>query len=190
MADAIGKRLNNPAASGRFQKTILGTLFAILLGIGAMAAGYFMAIGGVAQRGNAKPELVSKGEGNIAMSLSDLKGDKRTPSFTESAFKATYYPIDGAFTSNLKNSNNFVQLSISIATYYDERVVENIKQHETAIRSTILMTLAEQEAAALSTHQGKEKLQGVLTNAINKMLKEKTGFGGINNVYFTSFVVQ
>ncbi len=191
MADTIEKRLENPVRGRRLRKVILGTLFVVLLGSGGMAAGYLLANGGAGrQQGVEKPELVSKDEGKVAITLSDLKGDKRTPNFSESAFKATYYPIDGPFTSNLRNSNNFAQLSISIATYYDERVLENIKEHETAIRSSILMTLAEQESATLSTLQGKEILQGLLTSAINEVLEEKTGFGGVNNVYFTSFVVQ
>ena len=63
------------------------------------------------------------------------------------------------FTSNLKNGSGFAQLSISIATYYDEQVLRNIEEHETAIRSAILMTLAEQDNAALGTPQGKQMLQ-------------------------------
>ncbi len=191
MADTIEKKLGKPVGDRRIGKAVMGTLFVVLLGSGGMAVGYLLANGGAGrQQGVEKPELVAKDDGKIAVTLSDLKGDKRTPNFSESAFKATYYPIDGPFTSNLKNSNNFAQLSISIATYYDERVLENIKEHETAIRSAILMTLAEQESATLSTHQGKEMLQGLLTSSINKVLEEKTGFGGVNNVYFTSFVVQ
>ena len=38
--------------------------------------------------------------------------------------------------------------------------------------------------------QGKAQLAKRLTVAINKTLKQKEGFGGISNTYFTSFVVQ
>ncbi|GAA0469236.1 hypothetical protein GCM10009096_07710 [Parasphingorhabdus litoris] len=155
-----------------------------------MAAGYFMANGFGWQKDTAKPQLVAKEKTALPVGLSDLKGDRRAPKFTERAFKATYYPIEGPFTSNLKHSNSFAQVSISIATYYDDRVLENIREHETAIRSAVLMTLAEQETEMLSTQAGKHQLQGVLTSTINKVLEEKTGFGGVNNVYFTSFVVQ
>ena len=37
---------------------------------------------------------------------------------------------------------------------------------------------------------GKTRLQKRLAAAINAVLKEKEGFGGIANVYFTNFIVQ
>ena len=37
---------------------------------------------------------------------------------------------------------------------------------------------------------GKEKLQQRLTKAINEALEEREGFGGVDNVYFRSFIVQ
>lgn len=194
MSEVLDTIIDSPKKGGRIKKTIMGMSLLVILGGGGAAAGYFAsgvihADPDVQQELN-KPQLVSKDGGAITMTLASLKGEKGSPKFSESKLQATYYPMEEPFTSNLKNSHNFAQLSISIATYYDERVLENIREHETAIRSTILMTLAEQEVDALSTHQGKKKLQQLLTDAINNMLDEKTGFSGINNVYFTSFVVQ
>ena len=60
----------------------------------------------------------------------------------------------------------------------------------TAIRSTILMVLSQQDSFTISTPEGKLKLQQELKGAINATLKQRTGFGGIDNVYFTSLVVQ
>ena len=40
------------------------------------------------------------------------------------------------------------------------------------------------------TSDGKKHLQARLAKAINQVLIEKEGFGGIGNVYFTNFVVQ
>lgn len=194
MSEVLDTIIDSPKKGGRIKKTIIGMSLLVILGGGGAAAGYF-ASGAIhadpdAQQELNKPQLVSKDGGTITVTLVNLKGEKRSSKVNESTLQATYYPMEEPFTSNLKNSNNFAQLSISIATYYDERVLENIREHETAIRSTILLTLAEQEVDALSTHQGKKMLQQLLTDAINNMLDEKTGFGGINNVYFTSFVVQ
>jgi flagellar FliL protein len=58
------------------------------------------------------------------------------------------------------------------------------------IRSAILLTLSEQDGAVLSTPQGKHALQKQLARSINRVLREKEGFGGIDNVYFTNLVVQ
>jgi flagellar FliL protein len=104
-------------------------------------------------------------------------------------FEVTYVPLDQAFTANLANGG-IIQVGLSFATYYDHHVVENIKRQTVPIRSAALMVLAEQDPAYLSTAEGKKALQKQLTAAANKVLREKEGFGGIDNVYFTSLVIQ
>src|SRR3546814_18105622 len=93
-------------------------------------------------------------------------------------------------TANLKDSGAFAQISLAIATYYDSRVLENIKQHEIAVRSAVLMRLAAQDEAELSTPEGKERLQAELKKAVNEVLIEKTGFGGVDHVFFTNLFIQ
>lgn len=176
----------------------VGVVIVLLAGLGGggMVTGYFAANGFQAvpsfTEDAGKPELVVR-EGQSTSMPAAMASQRRAPQterFKESAYKATYYPIETPFTSNLKGSDNFVQLSVSVATYYDQEVLDHIRNHETAIRSAILMALAEQELGPLGTQQGKRALQKLLTDAVNKVLIEKTGFGGVNDVYFTSFVVQ
>ena len=38
--------------------------------------------------------------------------------------------------------------------------------------------------------QGKIQLQKRLTDAVNEVLTEREGFGGVDNVYFKNFIVQ
>src|SRR3546814_4164692 len=90
-----------------------------------------------------------------------------------SKYQATYYQVEAPFTSNLKDSGAFAQISLAIATYYDSRVLENIKQHEIAVRSAVLMRLADQDEAELSTPEGKERLQAELKKAVNEVMNEK-----------------
>lgn len=105
-------------------------------------------------------------------------------------FEPTYFPIEQSFTANLADGEGFVQVGLSLATYYDGKVIANIKRHMVPMRSAVLLVLSEQEAAVLSTPQGKQALQKKLTQAINGVLREKEGFGGIDNVYFTNLVIQ
>jgi flagellar FliL protein len=58
------------------------------------------------------------------------------------------------------------------------------------VRSAILLMLAQEQEINLSTPQGKEQLQAKLVKIINGVLKEKTGYSGVDNVYFTNFVIQ
>ena len=65
-----------------------------------------------------------------------------------------------------------------------------LKKHELAIRSEMLKVLADTPEEDVSTMEGKEKLQKRLTGSINHVLTEEEGFGGVDAVYFKSFLVQ
>ena len=105
-------------------------------------------------------------------------------------FASNYYPLDKDFTSNLQDSVHYVQVGIAVSTPYDDTVIENLKTNEIAVRSAILMALGDATEDEVFTSEGKKKLAARLTVAINATLKQKEGFGGISNVYFTNFVVQ
>lgn len=190
-----------PKKKGKNRKMVLLTGLILVLGSAGAAGGFFAAgmLGGTAHAETEdpnKPKLVLKGEGKPAGEgekaepvIGTVDGDGSTPK-NASSYEATYYQIESPFTSNLKDSGSFAQISLAIATYYDSRLLDNIRQHEIAVRSAVLMRIADQDEMELSTPQGKEALQKELKNAINKILLEKTGFGGVDNVYFTNFVIQ
>lgn len=104
--------------------------------------------------------------------------------------KANYYLIEKEFTSNLNDSESFVQVGLGVSSYYDERVFANLQRHEMAVRSSVLLTISSQDPVQLSSTTGKLELQEDLQKAINDVLRAKEGFGGIDSVYFTSFVMQ
>ncbi|CAM8627650.1 MULTISPECIES: flagellar basal body-associated FliL family protein [Sphingobium] len=115
--------------------------------------------------------------------------DLPTPA-NPAAYQATYFQLQAPFTSNMSDTDAFAQISVAVSTYYDYRVIAAIKQHEMPIRSEMLMMLAEQPQEVLDTPQGKQALQGKIKVIINDVLKQKTGYGGVDNVYFTNFVIQ
>ncbi len=106
-------------------------------------------------------------------------------------FQASYYQIENNFTSNLRGGQAFVQIGLGMSTYYDKDVViKRVEKHEMAIRSAVLMTLAEQDPLVLASSEGRENLRKALKDAVNNVLTIKEGFGGIEEVFFTSFVTQ
>lgn len=105
-------------------------------------------------------------------------------------YESSYFQLEKEFTSNLKDSAHLIQVGLAVSTNYDERVIENLKGHELAVRSAVLMTLSETDEEHVFTADGKKDLQRRLAKAINDTLKEKEGFGGVGNVYFTNFIVQ
>ena len=107
-----------------------------------------------------------------------------------SAYQATYYQMPAPYTSNLADTDSLMQIALAVSTYNDARVIDGIKAHEAAIRSAILMLLAQEQESQIATPEGKRALQKKLTDLINRILRDKTGYSGIDNVYFTNFVIQ
>ena len=105
-------------------------------------------------------------------------------------YASTYYPMDKDFTANLQGSSHFIQVGLAVSTPYDERVIANLKADDIAVRSAVLLALGDTAEEDVFTSVGKQKLQRRIVKAINDTLKQKEGFGGVSNAYFTSFVVQ
>ena len=184
-----------PKKSGKMKKLVMIGGGALLLLGGGGAAGMYA--GGKLGGGGShekkedpnQPKLVLK-EGEHAPTPAAGHGAGGEGVADPELYKATYYPLEQNFTSNLVDTNGFAQIGIGVSTYYDEKVLENLKEQDMPVRSAILLTLADQEAEVLSTPDGKKMLQKKLKLAINDVLKQKTGFGGIDDVYFTSFIIS
>src|SRR3546814_4100686 len=119
---------------------------------------------------------------SVAVKYFSPTGDK-SPDPTK--FVASYYPLGEQFTVNLNDSEGFMQVGVGMSTYYDQRVLDNVKLHEMAVRSAVLMTLSQQNLTNVTTAEGKKALKGDLKKAVNEALKQREGFGGIDQVYFT-----
>ena len=176
---------------GKLKKLIL--LLVALIVIGGAAAGGYYAIGGF--RGHAEesnpdlPQLVVKeGISDEAAEAGRERARRGHPD--PHVFQATYLPLEGNFTSNLHGGDAFVQIGLGISTYYDTHVTENVTRNMMAIRSAVIMILSEADPVEITSFQGKQRLKEALKNAINNVLTNREGFGGIDEVYFTSFVTQ
>tara|TARA_X000000950_G_scaffold198020_1_gene238466 strand:- start:310 stop:942 length:633 start_codon:yes stop_codon:yes gene_type:complete len=119
-------------------------------------------------------------------------GPKKIPKLLpeEELFATTYYEFPGNFTTNLKGSKKFLQVSIGVSTQYDEQVMANVDSHQLALRSEILGIISEFAADEVSNRDGKKLLANKLKDGINEILEEVEGFGGVEDVHFTSFVLQ
>ncbi|RDV02701.1 flagellar basal body-associated protein FliL [Sphingorhabdus pulchriflava] len=138
----------------------------------------------------AEPAPAGEGEGEVPLKVGTVSVPNDRFKVDPSKYEITYIPVEQPFTANLSDGSGFIQIGISLATYYDGKVVANVKRQDVPIRSAVLMILSEQDPAVLSSAQGKQLLQRELARAINGVLREKEGFGGIDNVYFNSLVIQ
>ena len=180
-----------PTKKKRGKKKLLLLILGVLV-IGGGAGGGLYASGmigggdGKPKEDPNKPHLVAR-EGADADAV---EAGQHARKIDPRLFQATYYPIKDGFTANLNDGGTFIQMGLGVSTYYDERVLKSVETHEMAIRSAVLMALSDQDPVALSTPEGKTALQKDLTKAVNAVLEQKEGFGGIDDVYFTSFVLQ
>ena len=101
-----------------------------------------------------------------------------------------YVPIETSFTANVRDSDAIMQLAIGVSTTGGEEAAAAIKTHELPIRSAVLMELADAEGDPLLHAEGKNQLRRRLTKAINVVLAEKAGKARVDDVYFTSFLIQ
>jgi flagellar protein FliL len=176
---------------GKGKKLILFIALPLLLIGGGAGAGIY-ASGGLgkkdphAEEEANRPKLMLKGEGEHGTPDTGPVPKVIDPG----KYQATYYPMETPFTSNLRDTDGFVQLGLGVSTFYEEKVIENVKRADMPVRSAVLEVLADSSANALNTPDGKEQLRVRLRDAINKVLKEDEGFGGIASVYFTSFIIQ
>lgn len=180
-----------------------GLAVKLLAGIGLVAAGgggaYGLARAGllpgeVGAKQDDHPRLIQKGEkdpyapepeaGEEGQPAAEVEGDGG------SAYRTRYFSFGDEFTSNLKASDALLQVSLAASTRRDGRVLIWLRKHELAIRSALLAVLADTPEDEVYTVEGKQRLQKRLTGAINKVLTDTEGFGGVDAVYFRTLIIQ
>ena len=116
------------------------------------------------------------------------KQSKDTPQ--EDVFETIYHEFAGTFTTNLDGSRKMLQLGIGVSTQYDDTVMMNVESHQLALRSVILGVISNFSEEDVKGSAGREMLAVSIRDAINGKLEALENFGGIEEVHFTSFVLQ
>lgn len=196
-----------PKKKGKMKTILIGGVALLVLVGGGVGVGVYASNSGLIGGGHAataddgKPKLVPKSEQKHPVegeggghggeeAAPENHGAKPPVGEGGDKYASTYYPMEKEFTANLQDSVHFVQVGIAVATPYDDTVIANLKTNDIAVRSAILMALGDTTEEQVMSSAGKRQLQVRLAKAINDTLQQKEGFGGIGNVYFTSFVVQ
>lgn len=135
-------------------------LLLVLLGGGGAAAWYFLK-GGDSEHAEAKPEKVVP------------------PQFLALE----------TFTVNLQDSEQYLQVDITLQVP-DVAAVDAIKQHMPRVRSRLLALLSSKHADELFTPEDKERLAEAIKAEIVKPLHASSQPPQVDDVLFTSFVIQ
>lgn len=186
-----------PARARGKLKLILGAL--LLLGAGAggayaaLAAGW---LGSAARSADAPdhPGLIRKGETDPFAHLLPAAKDPGAAELVDgeggSPYRTSYFRFEDSFTSNLRGSPALIQVNLAASTRRDARVLQWLAKHQLALRSAVLVELADTTETQATSMNGKAALQKRLTAAINGVLTEAEGFGGVDQVFFEGYLVQ
>ena len=194
-----------PKKSGLIKIVIFAVAGILLLVIG-LGIGYLMFGGEPETDPSAEVNQIIEGKDKIDKEKKAIEDKKKLEGETEGedgilkknvkaipeidSYETTYFEFPGDFTTNLKGSRKFLQVSVGVSTQYDEKVMETIDQHQLAMRSEILSTISDFTEEDISGSDGKKKLSAKLLEVLNVKLKALKEFPGIEDVYFTAFILQ
>ena len=177
---------------------VIGGILLIILGLGVV---YFIFGGEPEQDPSQEVNQIIEGE---PKARDDNNKDKNTDETNEEgiitknvktvpdvdAYETTYFEFPGDFTTNLKNSKKFLQISVGVSTQYDDTVMANVEMHQLSLRSEILGMMSEFSEEEIQGKAGRDDLSAAIAEAINEKLIELEDFGGVESVHFTSFMLQ
>jgi flagellar FliL protein len=88
-----------------------------------------------------------------------------------------------------QSTMRFLQVTVEVMGRSEETLAA-VKTHMPVIRNNLLMMLGGRNMQQLTDREGKEKLRQEALAEVQRILKENTGKPGVEDLYFTSFVVQ
>lgn len=169
-AGVAGKATDKP--KGKKKLIVLATLALVVLAGAGGATYYFLS---ERSAGEGRGEGVSEAEGHGA----------------EASAPPIYFSLEPAITVNFQRGGRtrFLQVSMSVMAH-EQASIDNLQQHMPVVRNNLNLLFSSQEYESLSTREGKEALRQAALKAIRDVLTERAGAPGIDEVYFTGFVMQ
>ena len=113
---------------------------------------------------------------------------KEAPEATR--FEKNYFQVEKELMTNITGSKKVMVVQLAIMTHYDSRVFDNIQKHEFALRSAMLDVMRQTTEAEASKPEFRKELAVKLKDIMNALLEEYEDFGGVEEVMFTTFVMQ
>jgi flagellar FliL protein len=127
----------------------------------------------------------------MLMSHDDAHGKKAVKAAAPLA-PPLYVALDPPFVVNFEGDQlvRFLQITVQVMTR-DPETVELLKANDPVVRNDLLLLFANQKYEVVAARAGKEKLRSDALGAIRHVVESGGGKPAhIENVYFTSFVMQ
>ena len=178
------------------RRTIIIIAAAGLAGI-LLLVGIMMGILYLSGALNSNDELIERLnaiEGGGAAMSSDSEEDPNAPQLLElpdtNRLDTLYHQFAQVFVVNVAESRKVMQLNLTLSTHYDQMVIDNVIKHELAVRSAILEHLSFVTEGETLEVGFRQKMGEELALVVNAELEQTEGFGGIERILFTEFLMQ
>ncbi len=158
--------------SGGNKKMLILVIVGALLLVGGAVGGTLMFVGG-GNETESEEEIVDEIVEEI---------DKGDP---------IYFDLKPPFTVNLgpDDAVGFLQVSMQVLTFNSD-VAADIEKHNPLIRNNLILLFGKQRSVELREPEGKDKLQKDALAVVKSIVDEFGSGGDVNNVFFTTFVMQ
>ena len=102
-----------------------------------------------------------------------------------------YHSIEPSFTVNFHSESRarYFQVGVEVMTR-DPKVVEALQLHNPVIRHNLIVLFSDRDINELRSKQNKEKLRQQTLLAIKRTLKKADGNDEVEDVFFTTYVMQ
>lgn len=179
MAKAEKNSEDNDEAAVKPPAKKSGIMKYVLIGVGALVL-VGLSVGGSMYM--AKSMLASKDATGETKSPEEEKKEEKIP---------VYFAFEPPIVVNFKGATGmrFLQVTIEVMTY-DPAVVPKIETNMPVIRNNLIFMLSGLSIDDLGTPEGKVKVRADALAEIQKIMVERTGKPGVEELYFTSFVMQ
>ena len=102
-----------------------------------------------------------------------------------------YHALDPKFVVSFRDQSKarFMQFTVQIMAR-DKNIIDLIKEHNPAIRSSLLLLFDSKTSDLMSSREGKEQLLQEIAEDINASLEILASTSGVEAAYFESFLIQ
>jgi flagellar FliL protein len=173
-----------PKKSGGMVGTLVKGLGTFVLTLAAVVVGGFI---------NAKlhplPDLKLDKDGKITAIVPVVAAAKSAEG-GGSGKPSLYYAIDPPLVVNFEDGSavRFLQISVEIMAH-DEKAIASVQKNVPLIRNNLLLLMSNRNYQSMMTREGKDKLRAEALAEV-RAVQKKEGSPDIDDVLFTSFVVQ
>jgi flagellar FliL protein len=104
---------------------------------------------------------------------------------------ALYYAIDPPLVVNFEEGSvvRFLQITMEVMAH-DQKTIDGVQKNIPLIRNNLLLLMSNRNYQTMMSREGKEKLRQEALTEIRAVQKKQGGGPEIDDLLFTSFVVQ